>query len=780
MARLALAFGVVGALVAAAWAPVERGGPQNGEIVAAVAAALVPALVLALVRGRWGARSYGPWRERAVVGLVLLAATAVAASAAFDVSLADARPGGRGFFSQLLSDFGNGFLAFYDTKIPFSRIDYPLMHGVVLLAIFGFAAVAGLAIAARRPIGAAAITLVGVAWPLTLIPPEHPLRDGALALAGLLAVLFLVRRDERPVRGLPQAVAAGLVLVLVSVAASSSSAVAKQEFLHWETWDFYNRPDRPVALGYIWDSNYSGIHFPRKKTEVLRIHVDGPRRQLYWRATVLDEYTGFAWRDTASLGPVERSDEITSELADPLLPRVAKKPANWIKQDVDVGAISDNHLIASAQPVKWRPGTSNEVRIGESGIAVVSPRIHPGQRYTAWSYVPDEKPQALAQAPQIYPEAVDPDLELLPLVPLPAFGVPNRDAKMRRLFAAAGTAEPISPYAAIYRKARRVVGDASSPYTAAVLLEAWFREGKTFRYTEQPGPSGFEPPLVDFILRTHRGYCQHFAGAMALMLRLLGVPARVAAGFTTGEWDPKEHEWVVTDHNAHTWVEVYFPGYGWIPFDPTPGRGQLSGSYTTASPNSDKDALAQLVGRLKGEGVGAVEALRTKRAEVGPQPGPRGPQSGVKGTGAGGSGSALRSGGTSLFKFLLLVVAVAVAGLALLKLVRRRVRFLARDPRALAAACRRDLVGFLADQDLAPPASATPVELAEHVERQFVVDATPFARALAAARFGPPAHALDAVRRSRRELRQLEKEMRSQLGFARRARGLVSLRSLTQ
>ena len=61
---------------------------------------------------------------------------------------------------------------------------------------------------------------------------------------------------------------------------------------------------------------------------------------------------------------------------------------------------------------------------------------------------------------------------------------------------------------------------------------------------------------------------------MALMLRMLGVPARVAAGFTSGEYDKGTGEWVVTDHNAHAWVEVWFPGFGWLPFDPTPGRGQ--------------------------------------------------------------------------------------------------------------------------------------------------------------------------------------------------------------
>ena len=97
-------------------------------------------------------------------------------------------------------------------------------------------------------------------------------------------------------------------------------------------------------------------------------------------------------------------------------------------------------------------------------------------------------------------------------------------------------------------------------------------------------PAANQPALVQFVTQTKRGYCQHFAGAMALMLRYLGIPARVAAGFTSGSYDADSHEWTVTDHEAHDWVEVYFPGWGWIPFDPTPGRGTLDARYSSTSP----------------------------------------------------------------------------------------------------------------------------------------------------------------------------------------------------
>ena len=81
-------------------------------------------------------------------------------------------------------------------------------------------------------------------------------------------------------------------------------------------------------------------------------------------------------------------------------------------------------------------------------------------------------------------------------------------------------------------------------------------------------PPPGELPLVDFLLRTHAGYCQHFAGAAALLLRMAGVPSRMVTGFATGV--RTERGFVVRDVDAHAWIEVYFEDLGWVPFDPTP------------------------------------------------------------------------------------------------------------------------------------------------------------------------------------------------------------------
>ena len=110
---------------------------------------------------------------------------------------------------------------------------------------------------------------------------------------------------------------------------------------------------------------------------------------------------------------------------------------------------------------------------------------------------------------------------------------------------------------------------AKTEYGAVLALEKYFRSAP-FKYTLTPNLPNALPPLAEFMLHAHRGYCQMFSGAMALVLRMHGIPARVAVGFTQGKLTGPD-TYLVNDRDAHAWVEVYFPGYGWQPFEPTPG-----------------------------------------------------------------------------------------------------------------------------------------------------------------------------------------------------------------
>jgi protein-glutamine gamma-glutamyltransferase len=123
-------------------------------------------------------------------------------------------------------------------------------------------------------------------------------------------------------------------------------------------------------------------------------------------------------------------------------------------------------------------------------------------------------------------------------------------------------------WARLFRLSYHLSAHVESELTVVRRVEDYLLRQERFRYTtDVPAPDN--EPLLQFLFHTHEGYCQHFAGAAALLLRVAGVPTRVVVGFATGE-EVSPHTWAVRDEDAHAWIEVYFPGYGWIPFNPTP------------------------------------------------------------------------------------------------------------------------------------------------------------------------------------------------------------------
>src|SRR3954447_25042654 len=124
-----------------------------------------------------------------------------------------------------------------------------------------------------------------------------------------------------------------------------------------------------------------------------------------------------------------------------------------------------------------------------------------------------------------------------------------------------------------------------------------YLHGPSFRYTESPPtmPSG-DAPLDYFINVSHAGYCQHYAGAMALLLRMAGIPARVATGFTPGGYSTRHKAWIVRDTDAHAWVEAWFDQYGWVTLDPTPSATPARSQIATLSTPTATTPLAQDTG----------------------------------------------------------------------------------------------------------------------------------------------------------------------------------------
>jgi transglutaminase-like putative cysteine protease len=720
------------ALIALVWLRLEDpvAGPDwVWAVLLALAPALAPMLLLRLA--------------------LIAPAALVAAWVALDTPATDDRPG---FFEPVFLRFDDGFFDYYDVRVPFNGMEQPHMHGVLVLAIFGFCLVLAQFVAARKPLPAVLTVIAGAGWPAALYPVES-IAIGAMILAAALWVLA----GLRTARPLP-ALAAGTVLVLAAAGASTSAALARDGVLAWERWDL-NGTSRQVSVKYVWDANYGGIEFPKQKTTVLRIR--GPQRGLYWRATTLDQFTADRWiEDPTPLSTGLATGRLPS---DPLLPARSLNPRTWIKQQVEVVALRDAHIVAATQPVSLEARPLGGVFRLSDGIVRVYGGLKRGQRYTVYSYAPRPEPAQLARVGPVYPPALDRFLQI-GRTRVEPFGAEERDARVDALF---GDERYLAlwPYEGLWSQAQRLRAGARTPYGAVVAIETWLRETGGFAYDESPRPTSGLPPLAHFVAEGKRGYCQHFAGAMALMLRFLGIPARVAAGFTSGKRE--DGGWTVTDHNAHAWVEVWFPEYGWLAFDPTPGRGALAAAYSVSSAGFNAGDAAEAFGPRRGgaNAGGAIELdrwlLKERLAER---------------QRTGGSG---RDGGGARTIWLLLafVLATGVA-IGAAKLLRRRLRYLTRDPRRLAAAARHELADFLVDQGLVVSPSATPQELNELVRHELGADARPFAAALAEARFGPPQASAAAAAATRRELRALIRVIRRGLSRPARVRGLVRLRSL--
>jgi protein-glutamine gamma-glutamyltransferase len=757
MVRTALLGGALAAIVAASWARLEQPRPGVREFALVAALGVVPALL------------GGRWRVVAVAG-----AGIVAASVALDIPLRSASPfDGRDFVATAADRTWTGFLDFQDITVPFEGAAQPLMHGALLIATFGFSLAGALAVAARRPPLALAALLFGAGWPATMFPGEHELARGAAILVAGLMLLAAVRAGSIPIRS--QALAGAAVLALALVL-STSSAVAKPQFVNWQSWDFYNEPDAPVGVSYVWRADYDGIKFPNKRTRVLRVRAPGTAG--YWRATTLNAFFDDHWdeRPEADFPTLQDEDGSYLEFSnDPLLPAAGRDRENWKRASVTVEALRDTHLVGASVPVAWDTKDIRGIFFAKGGIAIAERPLGRGQEYTAWNYAPRPKPQALARSQPDYPIEIVEDgyVDVDPGLTVPAFGAPGRERWLEETFAIDGR---LRPYEALYDQAVAVAGQADNPYAAVVALEAWFRTGGDFSYDETPevAPPG-TPPLVFFLTQSKEGYCQHYAGAMALMLRYLGIPARVGAGFTSGIYDRDRRVWNVNDRNAHTWVEVWFNGFGWLPFDPTPGRGNLSGPYSASSFSFDAAGARDILATA-GLGLTAAQQLLRFQLERNPGGSQRSavtPRDLRRAPGPGEEGGGI--GTTAIVVLLVLGLAIVLlAG----KLALRRGRYLTRDPRRFAQAGRQELVEFLADQRIDVPRSATHEELRELVRRQMGVDLRRLLESLGLARYGPAAPASAAARRARGELRLGRRRLRRALSTGARVRGAFSLRSL--
>jgi transglutaminase-like putative cysteine protease len=724
--RALLAAGVAGAVIVVAWLRFEQPVAAPARAVLLV----VIAVTAAVLPGRW----------LRVAGSAVAAVVAV--RLAFGVWLPLHPVGGS---HTVWSHFDGGFLDFYSTHLPFDPRLHVDMTQVVLVAVFAFTLAVGLCASARRPVAAVVFLLAGAGWPATLLDPARGVGMGAVILGAALVVLATVGTRRIPGYAVPVA----LVLVLGGVVVGTATA-SRYPVVHWQSWNIADGA-ASESVRFVWDADYSGLNWPKTATPML--DVRSRTEPGYLRAAVLDDFVDGRW--------------VAGEprAADALEPAAAFLPDNQTKETITVEGLADTRLAGGSVPVRFAAAALLVEPV--SGFAQVPTGFGRGFEYTAWSYSPSPSLRALSRSRAGYPaELLDGGmLDVGEGIRVPPFGSGARAAYVRLSLA---RTSGLIDYVPLARLAEHVMRGAKTPYAAVTKLERWFLLDGGFTYSNHPRAA--YPALVGFATTTRSGYCQHFAGAMALMLRYAGIPARVAVGFAGPTYDPIGGMWRFTDHDAHAWVEVWFKGYGWLPFDPTPAAARSN--------------RAHLVARFRHLHTGGGGGLGTGRGHKSPAPssgdGLQRHHLGEDTTPGAKRAAPSAGSGFSYLLVLLFIVAACVSGIALAKEGRRRVRRLARDPRRVAAACREELAAFLVDQGIESPPSATVRELGVIVQRRLGADVDEFAAAATAARFGRPEAAVAAAETARAEFRPLLASCRRFLSLRDRLRGFLSLRSLTR
>ena len=665
----------------------------------------------------------------------------------------------------------NGLRDWFGTHTPIDAGRFPGANHDLRLAFFA-AACAIIWLIVRR---GAALPAIGVAFALFAMPSTvltlhaDAFRAGVFLLLALLTLVVTSERSGRPLAGDAQVVGLSVAVVLAGLVVGTAPGVTKSAFLSWQSWNPLAHDGPQVSVDYMWNQNYAPLHWPKKRTQVLEI---SSKKEMYWKAATLDTFLIDHWQFSSQGQVVGTSNGGT--LSEPLneLPPRARFAPKLDTVNVKVLGLADDHMVGAAQPVRWSIPNGIQSLLDVTGTVTTLADLPRHTQYSVSVYDPTPTTGQLTNDKGGFPRAIRDGIVVgnmtIPLYPkaLPKGMHPLSSAFMRASNQAWANSHADTP--------------GITEYEATVALEHYFRS-KPFHYTLTPHLTGKVPALADFMMFTHSGYCQMFSGAMALVLRLHGIPARVAVGFTPGKLQSAD-TYLVNDRDAHAWVEVYFPGYGWIPFEPTPGShlptdtsssNPKFATLTTGGGTNISPAARAFLGSVFGGKGNFSNALLQKRKADSEGLGGRTPSSQIAiRTDGGGSGHG------RFFTWLLTITAVVLVAILALKAVAVRWRYLRPGPRAKAAAAYHDLATFVGDQGMEVRPEDTFEELAERVDSTFGVDAEAFARSATRARYAPLPVAEDEARLLRRQLRAIKHDVRERLTPRERVGGALRLRAV--
>jgi protein-glutamine gamma-glutamyltransferase len=502
-------------------------------------------------------------------------------------------------WGSLASGISRGIEALPGVRVPYRGVDEWIR---TVIPLGGTVLVTAAAIAAFWPRrhrigfpGLALTLLVGLyAVPAVSLDFENEFMRGA-ALA--LLVLAFLRLEKLRVG---DAGNAGLVAAGVAILALMLAPALDRDTPWWdyESWALGAASARSTSFN--WAHDYGPLDWPRDGRELLRVRAS--RRPAYWKAANLDGFDGRRW-----VQDDPRED-------DPGMPEDAAAITEGTQEiKVTIRNLSSDVYITAGYARLLEAPTINETDRGD-GTWSAGRTLRRGDAYEAIVYTPSTNETQRREAGNEIPRA---DLARFRALNLPVQGdrfmsgsplfevlFPAFGDEQSELIGVAGrrgieltedevlTALEDGPYRRTWDLAQELRAEAETQEDVVQAVLSHLRRG--FAYTETPTQAATN--LEGFLFDAKAGYCQQFSGAMALLLRMTGVPARVVTGFTSGSLDSKTREYVVRDLDAHSWVEVWYPGIGWVTFDPTPAaapprsqpneEGTGSGSGASVGPPS--------------------------------------------------------------------------------------------------------------------------------------------------------------------------------------------------
>lgn len=351
--------------------------------------------------------------------------------------------------------------------------------------------------------------------------------------------------DDRR-RGVGSVVRAGLPLVVIAAVAAPLLGPRLPDARSAGLVDLAEGgPDTRVTVSPLVDIRDRLTQDP--PIEAFRVSAPAPA---YWRLAALETYDGQIW---SSLADFESAD---GEFP----PDSREAPTVPMTQQFSIRGLAQFWLPAAYRPVRI---DLDGARVNPDSLTLLTDRpTADGLAYTVESEVPRYGPADLANETRHVPEDVAPLTEVPGGLPL-----------------------------AIAELVRELTEGLGSTYDRMLALQQFFRA--EFTYSEEVPAGHSDDRMVDFLFHARAGYCEQFSSSFAVMARSLGVPARVAVGFTPGALDASGDFYTVTSAEAHAWPEVFIDPYGWVPFEPTPTRFNPSPANHTQTFNPEAQETPQ-------------------------------------------------------------------------------------------------------------------------------------------------------------------------------------------